>query len=263
MPQDSRPRALVTGASSGIGTALAREFAADGYNLVLSGRRQEPLDELAATVKADGAEATVITADLAGDAGQGLAEAIEQRGLDIDVLVNNAGFGLGGAFADQDPAELEAMIAVNVRATTYLARRLAPPMMRRGRGGVLNVASLAGYVPSPYLGVYHATKAYMLSLSQALAVEFAPYGLKVSALCPGPVATQFAERSGQDKALIFRLPGAVMGPEAVARAGYRGFTRGKPVVVPGLATKIGALSTRLAPAGVSAKLTGALSKPRD
>lgn len=262
MSPTKRPIALVTGASSGIGTALAREFAADGYDLVISGRRRAPLDELAATVKADGAEATIIVADLGADGGQGLIDALDERGLEIDVLVNNAGLGLGGALVEQDWEQIDGILAVNIRAATRLARHLVPGMIQRGRGGVLNVASLAGYLPSPYLAVYHASKAYMLSLSQAMTQELQPYCLPVTALCPGPVATEFGRRSGQDKALIFRLPGAVMTAEAVAKSGYRAFAKGKPIILPGITNKIMAASTRFSPAPLTAKLAGFLSKPR-
>lgn len=224
--------ALITGASSGIGSELARLFAADGDDVVLVARREERLAELARAIEADhDVTATVVPQDLATREGpRELFEAVEERGLDVHTLVNNAGFGNYGAFDESDLDEELTMIDLNVTAVTALTKLFVGPMLDRGDGAVLNVASMAGMAPTPKQAVYSSTKAYVLSFSEALAYEFEDRGVDVTALCPGPVATEFFDREDLDESGIVDNPQA--DPKTVARAGYDGLQSGKRVVIP-------------------------------
>jgi short-subunit dehydrogenase len=244
--QEKRPVTLITGASTGIGAALAHEFAAHGHELVLVARRAQALDALADAIVGKGAaRPTVLPADLRrGDAAQAIAAALERRGLEPDVVVNNAGFGLAGTADALDRAEQLAMIDVNVRALTELSLGFIDSLERR-RGGILNVASIAAFMPGPGMAVYYASKAYVLSFSEALHRELKPKGVRVTALCPGPVPTEFQARAGmRDDA----FPGLLTrSAEQVASDGYRGLMQGRRVVIPGAANRAGALAGRLAP----------------
>ena len=246
MTQEKRPVTLITGASAGIGAALAREFAAHGHELVLVARREQALDGLADAIAAKGAtRPTVLSADLRrGDAAQAIAAAFERRGLEPDVVVNNAGFGLVGTADALDRAEQLAMIDVNVRALTELSLAFIDSLKRR-RGGILNVASIAAFMPGPGMAVYYASKAYVLSFSEALHRELKPKGVRVTALCPGAVPTEFQARAGmRDDA----LPGFLTRSAAqVASDGYRGLMQGRRVVVPGAANRAVTMALRLAP----------------
>src|SRR5262249_37082938 len=195
--QEKRPVALITGASAGIGAALAHECAAHGHELVLVARREQVLGALADAIAAKGAiRPTVLGADLARpDATQAIAAALEQRGLEPDVVVNNAGFGLLGAADQLDRAEQLAMIDLNVRALTDLSLAFIDNLKRR-KSGILNDASIADFMPGPGMAVYYATKAYVLSFSEALHRELKPQGVRVTVLCPGPVPTEFQARAG-------------------------------------------------------------------
>ena len=250
MTPASRPCALVTGASSGIGADLARVLAARGHDLILVARRRDRLEGLAQELTGRHAIGIdVETEDLAAPgAGRRLAERVLAAGHRIDVLVNNAGFGLAGAFHQSDPSELSGMIAVNVAAPTELARALLPGMLERGRGGILNIASTAAFQPGPLMAVYYATKAYVLSWSEALWEECRGTGVTVTALCPGPVATEFAERAAMTGT---RLVSTKLMPRIssarVAELGVDGFLRGKRVVVPGLTYGFIALTSGLVP----------------
>jgi len=223
---------LITGASSGIGSELARLFAADGSDVVLVARREERLVDLATAIEADhDVSATVIPQDLATRDGPGeLVEAVADRGIDVHTLVNNAGFGNYGSFDDTDLETETTMIDLNVTAVTALTKLFVGPMLDRGDGAVLNVASMAGMAPTPKQAVYSSTKAYVLSFSEALAHEFHDRGVDVTALCPGPVATEFFERGDLDESGIEDNP--QLDPATVARAGYDGLRAGKRVVVP-------------------------------
>ena len=249
MTQEKRPVTLITGASTGIGAALAHEFAAHGHELVLVARREQALDALADSIVGKGAaRPTVLPADLRrGDAAQALAAALERRGLEPDVVVNNAGFGLAGTADALDRAEQLAMIDVNVRALTELSLGFIDSLERR-RGGILNVASIAAFMPGPGMAVYYASKAYVLSFSEALHRELKPKGVRVTALCPGPVPTEFQARAGmRDDA----LPGFLTrSAEQVASDGYRGLMHGRRVVVPGAANRAVTMALRLAPRGL-------------
>jgi hypothetical protein len=244
-PTAATETALVTGASSGIGNELAHLFAGDGCDVVLVARREERLREIAeAFEKAYDVAATPISADLAVEgAAEDLYETVSARNEDVDYLVNNAGFAVYGAFAETDGEEEAAMRRLNVETPTRLAKLYAPELRAR-EGGILNVASLAGVYPTPGAAVYGATKAYLLSLSEALAEELAPE-VQVTALCPGETDTEFVERGGVEESGL--ADADLLDPEAVAEAGYRGFRRGDRVVVPGTRDKVRALLKRVLP----------------
>jgi short-subunit dehydrogenase len=244
----TRPVALVTGASAGIGRELARRFARGGHDLVLSARRADELRALAGELTAQhGVAARAIPADLADPAApQRLYDETASAGLTVDVLVNNAGFGVYGPFAQADPGRLMAMLQVNVVALTHLTRLFVPGMVTRGRGRVLNVASTAAFLPGPLMAAYFASKAYVLSLSEALAHELRGTGVTVTCLCPGPTRTEFGTAAAMDGSKLFDGPNvAEAGP--VAEAGYRATMRGKRVVVPGLLNRLSSFGTRFMP----------------
>jgi len=250
----SRPVALVTGASAGIGRELAKILAREGHDLVLVARRQAELDELAATVKEQyGAESQVIAADLAEP--DAAAKVLAELGPDtlVDVLVNNAGFGGHGAFASRDRDADMRMVAVNVTALTDLTKLVLPSMVARGRGRVLNVASTAAFQPGPFMAVYYATKAYVLSLSEALAEEVSGTGVTVTCLCPGVTDTEFHAVAGTDAQPLTQGP-LSMSAAAVAESAYKAMMRGKRIDVPGMHNKVGAASIRFAPRGVVLKI---------
>jgi short-subunit dehydrogenase len=243
----SRPVALVTGASAGIGRELAKVLGREGHDLVLVARRQAELDELAQSLKDSyGASARVIPADLAEP--DAATRVVAELGPDarIDVLVNNAGFGGHGAFASRDRDADLRMVAVNVTALTDLTKLLLPGMVSRGRGRVLNVASTAAFQPGPFMAVYYATKAYVLSLSEAIAEELSGTGVTMTCLCPGVTDTEFHAVAGTDAQPLTQ--GALsMSAAAVAEAAYKAMVRGKMLVIPGLHNKFGAQSIRIAP----------------
>jgi short-subunit dehydrogenase len=244
--QEKRPITLITGASAGIGAALAHEFAAHGHELVLVARREQALGALADAIAAKGANRpTVLRADLArADAVQGIAEALDQRGLEPDVVVNNAGFGLLGAADELDRAEQLALVDLNVRVLTDLSLAFIDSLKRR-RGGILNVASIAAFLPGPGMAVYYASKAYVLSFSEALHRELKPKGVRVTVLCPGPVPTGFQARAGMSDDALPRI--LTRSAEQVARDGYRGLMQGRRVVVPGSANRVVTTAVRFTP----------------
>jgi uncharacterized protein len=258
---EKRPVTLITGASAGIGMALAHEFAAHGHELVLIARREQVLAALADDIAAKGAtRPTVLRADVARiDAVRDIAEALAQRGLEPDVVVNNAGFGLLGTADKLDRAAQLAMIDLNVRALTDLSLAFVDSLERR-RGGILNVASVAAFLPRPGMAVYYASKAYVLSFSEALHQELAPRGVRVTALCPGPVPTEFQARAGMASdtfsSLLTRSAGRV------AADGYRGLKEGRRVVIPGFANKVAMTLVRFVPHNILLKLTHAAQKTR-
>jgi uncharacterized protein len=247
-----RPIALVTGASSGIGAKLARELARDGHDLVLAARRVERMQTLAAELKAVGAESTVISADLGKPgAAAALMRDIGARNLAIDVLINAAGLGANGRFDQSDQDRVAAMLQVNVVALTELTRLVLPGMVARRRGKVLLVASTAAFQPGPQMAVYCASKAYVLSLGEALAYELRGTGVSVTTLCPGATATEFTQIAGADRAPLFNSVLPVMPADQVARIGYQGLKTGRKVVIAGLINKIMAVSGRLSPPSIS------------
>lgn len=257
----TRPLALVTGASAGIGKEIARALARD-HDLVLSARRADELNALAAELRPLGADCRVVVADLADPAGPGvLLAAVEAGGRPPDVLVNNAGFGDLGPFAAADLPKLVRMIRVNVTVLTELTHHVVAGMKARGRGRVLNVGSVAGFQPGPLMAVYYGTKAYVNSLSQALANELAGTGVTVTCLCPGPTDTEFAAAAGMQHTKVFSV-GRRMTARAVAEAGVAGMRRGAVLVVPGARNKLLIALQRLAPRSVVVRVVRWMQQKR-
>ncbi len=257
--------AIVTGASEGIGAELARVFAARGHDLALVARRADRLEALADEIVARGAERKplVVGLDLSETGAiDALAQALDEAGARAEILVNNAGFGLLGRVETLDPAEQLAMVDLNVRALTALTLRFLPAIVAT-QGAILNVASIAAFMPGPNFAVYYATKAYVLSFSEALTEELRPSGVKVSCLCPGPVETGFQARSGfalEGKMAAARL--ALVSAAEVARQGYDGLMAGRRVVVPGLMNRLIVLLARHVPRGLMLPLMAAAMNGR-
>ncbi|HXH37776.1 MAG TPA: SDR family oxidoreductase [Thermoanaerobaculia bacterium] len=240
--------ALITGASGGIGLDLTRLFARDGWDVVLVARSEQKLREIAAELTtAHGITVHVMASDLGKpNAGAEIVRMLTDRAVTVDALVNNAGLGSSGAFVESDPgAEME-MIQVNIVALTQLTKLLLPGMVARKRGRILNVASTAAFQPGPLMAVYYATKAYVLSLSEALAEELRDTGVTVTALCPGPTETGFAAAAGVGTVRLFTLMKPASSA-AVARTGYAAMKRGRRVVVEGLRNKLLTQSLRVTP----------------
>ena len=253
-PTEDRPLALVTGASSGIGRELARVFAREGWDTILVARRAEALRELAAELEAAGVDAHVLPADLAHpDGPTRVFDEVAARGLSIDALVNNAGLGSWGRFAETEWRHERDLLAVNVTALTELTKRFLPGFVERGHGRILNVSSTAAFQPGPLMAVYFASKAYVLHLSLALADELRGTGVTVTTLCPGPTRTEFASSAGAKKASMF-IGNRGDDPASVARKGYAAMLRGRPLVVIGTVNKTLVFANRLAPRGVAARV---------
>ena len=253
MTSEKRPVTLITGASAGIGAALAHRFAANGHELVLVARREQALAAVADAIAATGRpRPTVLRADVArADAAQEIAAALAARDLEPDTIVNNAGFGLIGAADTLDRAEQLAMIDLNVRALTDFSLAFLDSLERR-KGGILNVASIAGFLPGPGMAVYYATKAYVISFSEALHQELKPRGVRVTVLCPGPVPTEFQARAGINHEAF--PPLLTRSAERVARDGYRGLKEGRRMVVPGSANRVVTALIPMIPRGMLLKL---------
>jgi hypothetical protein len=241
-----RPVTLITGASAGIGVALARVFAHHGHELVLVARREERLRALADEIAALGhAKPLVIVADLQRpEAARQIAERLTALGAEPQYMVNNAGFGLAGLAGSRQRNEELAMIDVNMRVLTELSLDFVDSLARY-KGGILNVGSIAGFMPGPGMAIYYATKAYVLSFSEALHSELKPRGVRVTVLCPGPVPTEFAAVAGVSGGLAPEI--LTRSAEQVAEAGYRGLMRGQRVVVPGWANKLVTTLVRIVP----------------
>lgn len=255
--------ALVTGASGGIGEELARLFAADGHGLVLVARSRDKLARLAEELQAKhGVEARVLAADLARpDAPREIFDELQGAGVTVDALVNNAGFGSYGLFAETDlKFELE-LLQVNVVALTHLTKLFLPGMLARRRGYVMNVASTAAFQPGPLMAVYYASKAYVLSFSEALTNECAGAGVRVSALCPGPTETGFVAAAGMGDSKLFDR--AVMDARTVAVEGYRGLLAGKAVVIPGVRNNLLARSIGFFPRNLVTKVVRGIQEKRN
>jgi short-subunit dehydrogenase len=259
----TRPLALVTGASSGIGADLARELARHGHDLILTARRVEPMRALGAELEVLGAASTVVASDLSKPgAAAALAAEIESRGLVVDVLINNAGLGAGGPFHESDPVRVSEMLYVNIVALTELTRALLPGMVRRGRGRVMFVASTAAFQPGPAMAVYSASKAYVLSLGEAISHELRGTGVTLTTLCPGPTHTGFTDVAKTGSSALFESPMAsVMSSAEVARQGYRALAAGKRVHIAGFINKVVAASGRFSPHAISLPVTQAILKP--
>jgi short-subunit dehydrogenase len=257
-----RPITVVTGASEGIGYALARRFARGGHDLLLVARRAEPLEEAAARISREFSVSAVALALDVTDAQAIVAieGALARQGAYADVLINSAGVGLAGRFVAQPPDAVARLIDVNVRALTALTRHFLAGMRVRGRGGILNLASLGGLVPGPNQAVYYASKAYVLSLTEALAAETAGEGVRVTALAPGPVDTAFHRRMHAERAW-YRLLMPPASAAGVAHFGYLGFALGWRVVVPGVIGPLLALALRVLPHRITVPIVGWLLQP--
>jgi short-subunit dehydrogenase len=258
-----RPMTVITGGSEGIGYALARQFAAAGHDLVLVARRPELLIKAAATIRTEyNVEAIAVPLDVTSpDAAATLDATLAANRAYADVLVNSAGMGLAGPFDAQAPEAILRLIDTNMRALTALTRYYLPGMRIRGRGGILNLASIGAYAPGPYQSAYYASKSYVLALSEAIAAEVAGEGVRVCALAPGPVNTAFHARMGAEQSLYrYLVPPA--SADSVARAGYAGYLLGWRVVVPGILNPFLALAMRIMPHRILIPIIGWLVKPR-
>ena len=245
--------ALITGASAGLGVEFARQLAKRGHSLVLAARRKDRLEELAKEL--GNARAVAIDLSEANAAAKLMAD-LEANSETVDLLVNNAGFGLIGRFAELDAKRLRQMIDLNVGALTDLCRAAAPAMIERKSGAILNVASTAAFQPGPKMAVYFATKAFVLSLSEALHEELKPHGIKVSCLCPGPTRTEFGDVAGFGGNGLFDR--VAMNAAEVVETGLEGLDKNRAVVVPGVVNKLTASSGRFAPRSVVRKIAGAI-----
>jgi len=252
--------ALVTGASAGLGAEYAKLFAKDGHDVVLVARRRVKLDALAKELEASHAiKAHVIAEDLGKPgAAARIALALEERKIEIEFLVNNAGFGTTGAFAELDAARELEMVQVNVVALLELTRALLPGMVARKSGRVLNIGSTAGFVPGPFMAVYYASKAFVNSFTEALAFELEGTGVTATVSCPGATATEFAQVAGNDKSKLFES--GVATAAGVAADGYHAMMRGQSMAVAGFSNKMRIASLRLAPRGMARKIAAGLNK---
>ena len=251
-----RPTALVTGGSGGIGLELAKVLARNGFDLVLVARNRDTLEAAAGQLEGKfDVKAHVFAADLTRtDAPEAIFDFLQNENIPIDVLVNNAGFGLGGEFADTKlQRELE-MIQVNIVALTHLTKLFIPPMIKRKSGRVLNVASTAAFQPGPLMAVYYATKAYVLSFSEALSEELRNSGVTVTALCPGPTQTDFADTAEVGNSRLFNTFGIADAAD-VAQYGFDAMMHGKRLAIPGIKNKIIAQANRISPRALTAKIT--------
>jgi short-subunit dehydrogenase len=252
--------ALITGASMGIGRDLAELFARDGHHLILTARNEEKLKELAGQFHNQfGVNVDVFARDLsAPNASQDIFQQFESR--NIDYLINNAGFGTHGPFAESDIASQLGMLQVNVVALTHLTRLFLPQMLKRRSGRIMNLASVASFLPGPLMAVYYATKAYVLSFSEALASEVEGTGVTVTAVCPGPTKTGFQDRAGIAHSPLFQK--SVMDSMTASRMGYDAMMRGKRAIVTGFSNKVSAMGTRFLPRSATASIAKKLNENR-
>jgi short-subunit dehydrogenase len=247
-PPSESSTCLVTGASSGIGKEIARELAKRGRGLTLVARRKDRLTELAAELtEAHGVRTETVGCDLSSPAARKrMMQTVNDRGLEVEVLVNNAGFGSAGRFQSLDRGAELKMVRTNVEAVVDLCASYVPDMVERGRGAVLNVASVAAYQPVPRQSTYAATKAFVLSFTEGLHVDLKGTGVTATALCPGPTRTEFGDAAGIPDEL-FEIPGLVYKPEQMAAAGVKAMERGRRAVVPGATNLVSAVGGRLMP----------------
>lgn len=247
--------ALITGASSGIGLELAHVFASNGYDLIIVARRENRLQDLKASIESKHpVTVTPIPLDLSlPENAAALYAETTRSGRHVDVLVNNAGFGDYGDFIETDVQKNHDMLQVNIVTLTTLTRLYTPAMLERRRGGVINLASIVAFQPGPLMAVYYASKAYVLSFTEALASEFAGSGVTVTALCPGPTDTGFADVTGLEKSVLFERFRPVPAKD-VAAFGYRSWVRGKVVAIYGLPNKSLVFGERFLPRGVTSNL---------
>ncbi|WP_332849219.1 SDR family NAD(P)-dependent oxidoreductase [Bacillus sp. FJAT-45037] len=239
--------ALITGASDGIGLELAKEFATHGHDLVIVARSEDKLTKLSTSIQNDyDVKVTIIKKDLSklGSVKE-LHEEISELNIQVDFLVNNAGFGLYGEFTKTNLDEELSMIDLNIRTLTELTKRFSPDMISRGYGGILNVASIAAFMPGPLMAVYYATKAYVLSFSEALDEEFKGTGVYVSCLCPGPTNTGFVKRAQLESSKLFNQ--GAMDVSEVSSLAFNSFMKKKTIIIPGLQNKALSSLVRLLP----------------
>jgi len=263
MSSDQGKTVLITGATGGIGRELSRLFAEDGYELVVNARHVDDLEELAGELEDRfGSSVMIVAQDLSlPSAPEEIAARLREASIGIDALVNSAGFGLRGPFAETDPEVELAMMRVNMVALTRLTRLFLTQMVDRGAGRILNMSSTAAFMPGPLQAVYYASKAYVLSFSQAIASELEGTGVTVTAVCPGPTDTQFHRRAGQTSTWLLALL-SQMDPETVARAAYRGMMKGRRVVVPSIQDKLIVFLQRFVPRGLLTDIVRELHKRR-
>ena len=256
--------ALITGASSGIGYELAKLFARDGYSLVLVARDRQRLIRIADEFnRSFGIDAKIIAKDLSNPtAAEEIIKELQQSSVQIDVLVNNAGYGVYGLFTETDRDDELRMMQVNMVSLTDLTKRLLPYMIQKKAGRIMNVASAGGFVPGPFFAVYYASKAFVLSFSEALAEELRGTGVTVTALCPGATETGFQKRANVEDTILYS-PWKMMDAGTVARIGYRGMMKGKPVVITGWLNKLMIFSTRFGPRRYVARLTRFIQENRN
>jgi short-subunit dehydrogenase len=263
MVSATKARTLITGASAGIGAALADVFAGHGHDLILVARNREKLQARAIELeRKHGVKIAWFTEDLADPGGAArVHRTVSAEGLEVENLVNNAGVGLYGRFVNTDlDAELK-MIQLNVTSVVELTKRFLPGMMQKQRGRILNVASTAAFVPGPWMSIYYATKAFVLSFSEAIDYELTTKGLTVTTLCPGPTESEFKVRAGSERSRLFEA--FVMDAPTVARAGYDGMMKGKAVVIPGLRNKLIPVAARLIPRPMIAALSHRAARPSE
>jgi short-subunit dehydrogenase len=243
---DPSKSVLITGASGGIGYELAKLFARDRHNLVLVARSGDKLAQVAAELQAHGITVKTIPLDLAAlQARKFLFDQLQREGISVDILINNAAFGIFGEFAQMAESEILGQLDLNIIALTELTRLFLPAMIRRRSGRIMNVASTAGFQPGPLMAVYYATKAYVISFSEAIANELRGSGVMVTCFCPGATHTGFAQRAGIDKSRLFKF--GAMSAEKVALDGYRAVMEGRGLAISGAHNWLVAESTRFAP----------------
>ncbi|MCR6655324.1 MAG: SDR family oxidoreductase [Opitutus sp.] len=255
---------LVTGASSGIGYELAREFARNGHDLVLVAPSETELNTIAEDfIRDHNIDVTVVAADLReSEAPDEVFDQLEASGIEVDILVNNAGFGARGKFHEITLEKDIGMIRLNIEAVVRLTKLFLPPMLERGHGRILNVASIAGFEPGPMLAVYHASKAFVLSLTEALATELEDTGVTATALCPGPTDTDFFPKAGMVETNAFQKAN-VMAPQEVATLAYPALMRAERVFVPGAMNKAMVFARRISPIGAQAKMNEKMYQETD
>lgn len=253
--------ALITGASSGIGAEYARQLASMGIDLILVARSADRLESLADSLGGEGCRVEVVPMDLTrANCGRALHKAVKALDMNVDLLVNNAGFGTVGAFHAQDPRREADEVRLNALAVVELCHAFLPDMLGAGRGAIINVASVAAFQPLPYMAVYAATKAFVLSLSQALWAEYRSRGIRVQALCPGPVDTPFFDATGNPGLRATVPRAAMMSPQRVVERSLKGLAADESVVVPGASNRALAWFGKLAPREMQAALAARLMR---
>ena len=255
--------ALITGGSTGIGFELAKCFAAHGHNLILVARHSDALEAAAGKIEGKyGVTGTTLSVELSDpESPQKLFDSVDGDGIHVDFLINNAGFGLGGQFADTDLGKELDMIQVNATSVVQLTKLFLPAMIKRKEGRIMNLGSTASFQPGPNASIYYATKAFVLSFSEAIAEELRHTGVTVTALCPGPTHTEFAERSGTTNTRLFKQS-IVASAEDVARFGYAAMMRGQRVAIPGIGNKLLIQAERIAPRRLVTMITGRIQESR-